>query len=77
MRMKMLNNIEAERVRNRLTKEEISKRLGVSERTYRNWVKEKTDIPGVALVKLSQIFETDVGYLMQGCIGVEGMKEVV
>jgi len=73
----MLNNIEAERVRNRLTKEEISKRLGVSERTYRNWVKEKTDIPGVALVKLSQIFETDVGYLMQGCIGVEGMKEVV
>jgi len=75
--MKMLNNIEAERVRNRLTKEEISKRLGVSERTYRNWVKEKTDIPGVALVKLSQIFETDVGYLMQGCIGVEGMKEVV
>ena len=77
MRMKMLNNIEAERVRNRLTKEEISKRLGVSERTYRNWVKEKTDIPGVALVKLSQIFETDVGYLMQGCIGVESMKEVV
>lgn len=73
----MLNNIEAERVRNRLTKEEISKRLGVSERTYRNWVKEKTDIPGVALVKLSQIFETDVGYLMQGCIGVEGMKEMV
>jgi len=73
----MLNNIEAERVRNRLTKEEISKRLGVSERTYRNWVKEKTDIPGVALVKLSQIFETDVGYLMQGCIGVESMKEVV
>ena len=61
----MLNNIEAERVRNRLTKEEISKRLGVSERTYCNWVKEKTDIPGVALVKLSQIFETDVGYLMQ------------
>lgn len=75
--MKMLNNIEAERVRNRLTKEEISKRLGVSERTYRNWVKEKTDIPGVALVKLSQIFETDVGYLMQGCIGVDGMKEMV
>lgn len=73
----MLNNIEAERVRNRLTKEEISKRLGVSERTYRNWVKEKTDIPGVALVKLSQIFETDVGYLMQGCIGVDGMKEMV
>lgn len=77
MRLEMLNNIEAERVRNRLTKEEISKRLGVSERTYRNWVKEKTDIPGVALVKLSQIFETDVGYLMQGCIGVESMKEVV
>lgn len=72
----MLNNIEAERVRNRLTKEDVAKKLGVSMRTYCNWVKEETDIPGVALIRLSRMFGTDVIYLMQGCVGVEE-KEVV
>lgn len=72
----MLNNIEAERVRNRLTKEDVAKKLGVSMRTYCNWIREETDIPGVALIKLGRMFGTDVGYLMQGCIGVEE-KEVV
>ena len=62
----MLNNIEAERVRNRLTKEDVAKKLGVSMRTYCNWVKEETDIPGVALIRLSRMFGTDVSYLMQG-----------
>ena len=52
----MLNNIEAERVRNRLTKEDVAKKLGVSMRTYCNWVKEETDIPGVALIRLSRMF---------------------
>jgi len=66
MRKKMLNNIEAERVRNRLTKEDVAKKLGVSMRTYCNWVKEETDIPGVALIRLSRMFGTDVSYLMQG-----------
>ncbi len=35
-------------------------------RTYCNWVKEETDIPGVALIRLSRMFGTDVSYLMQG-----------
>lgn len=73
----MLNNIETERVRNRLTKEEVAKKLGVSMRTYCNWVKEETDIPGVALIKLGRIFGTSMDYLMQGCVGVEQEKEVV
>ena len=75
-RGKMLNNIEAERVRNRLTKEELAKKLGVSMRTYCNWIKEDTDILGVALIRLGRMFGTDVDYLMQGCMGVEE-KEVV
>ncbi|MCI9330489.1 MAG: helix-turn-helix transcriptional regulator [Ruminococcus sp.] len=58
--------MEAERVRNRLTKEDVAKKLGVSMRTYCNWVKEETDIPGVALIRLSRMFGTDVSYLMQG-----------
>lgn len=73
----MLNNIEAERVRRRLTKEQIADKLGVSTKTYYNWINEDTDIPGVALIKLSQLFGVDVGYLMQGCVGVDPEKEVV
>ena len=73
----MLNNIEAERVRHRLTKEQLSAKLGVSPKTYYNWINEDTDIPGVALIKLSKLFGVDVGYLMQGCVGVESEKEAV
>lgn len=75
----MLNNIEAERVRNRLTKENMAKKLGVSVKTYYNWINEETDIPGVALIRMSRIFNTDVEYLMQGCRGVKetDKKEVV
>ncbi|MEY8413067.1 helix-turn-helix transcriptional regulator [Lachnospiraceae bacterium 62-26] len=72
----MLNNIEAERVGNRLSKEELAKKLGVSMRTYCNWIKEDTDILGVALIRLGRMFGTDVDYLMQGCTGIEE-KEVV
>lgn len=62
----MLNNIEAERVRNQLSKEELSKKMGISVKTYYNWVNEETDIPGSALLGLSFLFNTDVGYLLQG-----------
>lgn len=63
----MLRNIEAERVRKGMSKEELSSKLGTSLKTYYNWVNEVTDIPGIALVRMSRIFNTDVGYLMEGC----------
>lgn len=66
----MLSSIEAERVRNRLTKEELATRLGISTKTYYNWIKEETDIPGSALLKMSKMFGTDIDYLMEGCTGV-------
>lgn len=72
----MLNNIEAERARNRLTQKQVAEKLGVSMRTYCNWIKEETDIPGVALIKLSRMFGADVSYLMQGCSGVEEKEAV-
>lgn len=72
----MLNNIEVERVRNRLTQKQVAGKLGVSMRTYCNWIKEETDIPGVALIKLSRMFGTSMDYLMQGCIGVEEKEAV-
>jgi len=67
----MLRNIEAERVRKGISKERLSELLCISPRTYFNWINEETDVPGVALVKMSLIFGTDVDYLMQGCTGVD------
>ena len=70
----MLRNIEAERVRYGLSKEELSNKLGVSTRTYYNWVNEETDIPSSCLLKMGEIFKVDIGYLMKGCTGVRGRK---
>ena len=66
----MLNSIEAERVRNRLTKEEIAKRLGISVKTYYNWINEDTDVPSSALLKMSAMFGTNIDYLLKGSTGV-------
>lgn len=66
----MLGSIEAERARNGLTKEELAKKLGVSVRTYYNWISEETDIPSTKLVIMSRLFGTDIDYLLEGMSGV-------
>lgn len=66
----MLNNIEAERVRYRLSKEELAKRLNVSVKTYYNWINEETDAPISKLVILAKMFGTKVDYLIDGMKGV-------
>lgn len=71
----MLRNIEAERVRNGYAKEELAKKLGVTMRTYYNWINEETDIPSSALIKMSALFHTDVNYLLN--INVASGKEVI
>ena len=77
----MLTNIEAERVRNRMTREEMADRMGISVKTYYNWINENTDIPGKALMKMSRMFGVTADYLMKGCTGVAeekvGQEEVV
>ncbi len=60
----MLNSIEVKRVRNRLTKEELAKKLGVSVKTYYNWINEETDMPITKLVTLSCLFGTSIDYLL-------------
>lgn len=72
----MLVNIEAERVRNQFTKEDLSEKLNVSLKTYYNWINEERDVPSKKLKQMSIIFGTSMDYLMQGCVGVEE-KEVV
>lgn len=64
----MLTSIEAERVRNRMSKEQLARKMNVSLKTYYNWVNEETDIPGSALLKLSDLFDVDIEYLLIGSI---------
>lgn len=66
----MLRNIEAERVRNGLTKEELAVKLNVSTKTYYNWLNEETDVPSSALLRMAKMFGTDVDYLLVGATGV-------
>ncbi|MCI8647101.1 MAG: helix-turn-helix transcriptional regulator [Firmicutes bacterium] len=67
----MLSSIEAERVRNRLTKEDLAKELGVSTKTYYNWINEETDVPSSALLKMSKVFDVGIDYLLAGAVGVK------
>lgn len=70
----MLNNIEAERVRYRLTKEELAKKLNVSVKTYYNWINEETDAPITKLVTMAKLFGTKVDYLIAGMTGVPNVE---
>lgn len=70
----MLRNIEAERARKGLTKEEVAKKLGTSTKTYYNWINEDTDIPGSALIKMRALFGVSTDYLLEGH---KGTKEAV
>ena len=65
----MLSSIEAERARNRLTKEELSNKLGISVKTYYNWVYEETDVPSSALIAMSKMFGKRIDYLLEGAKG--------
>lgn len=60
----MLINIEAERVRKQLSKEDFSQKLGVSLKTYYNWISESTDIPSTKLLVMAKLFGTTMEYLM-------------
>ena len=61
----MYPNIEAERVRYGMSKEEFAKNLGVSLKTYYNWLNGLTAIPSTALKKMSLMFHVDIGYLLE------------
>ena len=60
----MLTNIETERVRKGLTQEQLASQLGVSHKTYYNWINEKKDIPSQKLKKMSRMFKTNMEYLL-------------
>ena len=59
----MLTNIEAERGRLQLTKEEISKNLGITSKTYLAYIRGKP-IPSDVLIEMSRMFGRSVDYLL-------------
>lgn len=62
----MLQNIEMERHKNKITVPEMAARLGCSPKTYYNWVREATDIPASALRKMKLIFGAEsIDYLLE------------
>lgn len=57
-------NIEAERVRNKMGKEELSEKMNISLKTYYNWINESTDIPGTKLLEMGKLFGVSMEYLL-------------
>lgn len=61
----MLINIEAERVRKQMTKEEFAKEMGITVKTYYNWVNGITAIPSTKLQKMAKFFGVYMEYLLE------------
>ncbi|MCI6451926.1 MULTISPECIES: helix-turn-helix transcriptional regulator [unclassified Hungatella] len=57
-------NIEAERARRGMSKEEFAKKLGISTKTYYNWINGVNPIPSDALIEMGGICHVNVGYLL-------------
>ena len=61
----MYRNIEAERARKGLTIKELTDALGLKEeKTYRNWRDSGKDLSSAVLIKMSEIFDCSVDYLL-------------
>ena len=60
----MFNSIEAERARNGMSKEELATQIGISVKTYYNWLNGVNPIPSTALIKMSDIFGVRIDYLL-------------
>lgn len=58
------NNIEAERARAGLSKEILASNIGISVKTYYNWLNGINPIPSTALIKMADIFGVSIDYLL-------------
>lgn len=57
-------NIEAERARLGLSKDEFAKKLGVATKTYYNWLNGVNSIPSDALMEMARMSNSTMDYLM-------------
>ncbi len=59
----MYFNVESERVRSNLSQDELVKKLGVSRKTYFNWLVDGR-IPSGKLIEMTKIFNCSSDYLL-------------
>jgi DNA-binding XRE family transcriptional regulator len=59
----MNRNIEAERARLNMTQEQVAQQLGVSSKTYFNYVRGRA-IPSTILVRMAKLFSCSTDYLL-------------
>lgn len=59
------NNIRAEVARNRMTIEQLCKKLGIEKKTFYNW-ESKGDLPASYALDMAQMFNTTTDYLLRG-----------
>lgn len=59
----MRENIEAERGRKQMSKESLSRHLGITSRTYWNYIEGKP-IPSDKLIAMSRLFNCSTDYLL-------------
>ena len=57
-------NIEAERARIGMTKDDFAKRLGIATKTYYNWLNGVNPIPSDRLIELSLLCDSKIDYLL-------------
>lgn len=63
MKKRLYPNIDAERARIGLTQEELSQRLGITRKTYYNWISSGR-IPQKKLELMSELFGVSIDYLL-------------
>lgn len=57
-------NIESERMKNGLSKKQLSTDIGIGERHYYNYIHGITPIPSHVLIKLSKRLNKSIDYLL-------------
>ena len=60
----MFENIEAERIRHKMSLRSFAEMLGVTERTVWNWKNKVTDIPASKVVLVAREFGCTTDYLL-------------
>lgn len=60
----MLDNIEAERGRKRLTKEALCEQLGIATKTYNHYINGERAIPHTVLIRMAEAFGCRIDYLL-------------
>lgn len=71
VRSQTLANIEKERIKRKITQGQLAMKIGVSHKTYYNWINEVRDIPSRKLQRLAKILDVTMEYLLESSTEIE------